>query len=85
MKEYTYDDIVSVLNSNIATVIFTKKDGTERTMECTLMRPYIPESVFSKTRVIPDPRTSVSVWDIEENNWRAFRLDSIKSFEVRSV
>lgn len=68
------EDIVSLLQKNILTIKFTKRDGSEREMLCTLMDEYIPP--VSGTSV---PRDGlVTVFDLEIDEWRSIRLDSIK-------
>jgi hypothetical protein len=69
-------------------VTFTKKDGTERTMNCTLSPILVPsvkqdELVEDHKKGIkrhnPDVRT---VWDLEKKGWRSFRYDSINKYET---
>jgi len=63
-------------------VVFTKKDGTTRKMNCTLKEELIPaeKKVVSKSE---DKRNvtmeTLAVWDLDNNGWRSFRLDSITS------
>lgn len=64
-----------LLNESLR-ITFTKKDGTERTMLCTLN----PKSLFSaeeKTSSRAVSSTSIAVFDLEKNDWRSFRWDSI--------
>jgi len=73
------------LQGTVATVVFTKADGTERTMRCTLLAEYLPapegpQLLTESTRKEND--SVLSVWDIENGGWRSFRLDSIKSIVV---
>lgn len=79
-------ELKETLQNGIITVTFTKTDGTERTMKCTLIPEYIPAKPVAEgqqllteelTRV-ENPNT-ISVWDLESNGWRSFRIDSIKS------
>jgi hypothetical protein len=73
------------LQGNVATVVFTKADGTERTMRCTLLAEYlpVPEGAQLLTESVRKENDNVlSVWDIENGGWRSFRLDSIKSIAV---
>ena len=59
-------------------VTFTKKDGSERTMRCTLNASSIPTESNAKensTRVIPS--TALAVYDLDKKEWRSFRWDSI--------
>ena len=66
-----------MLRAGPVTITFTKKDGTQREMLCTLqegvMVPYV-----SLTGAIRAKNDEVcKVWDIAENEWRSFRYDSI--------
>lgn len=71
---------------NAVTVKFTKKDGSERTMLCTLNEQKIP---FDKLPKLKEPTEeapavasvvdAVRVFDVEKQEWRSFRFDSIKS------
>ena len=80
-----------MLHSGVVTVIFTKKDGTERTMKCTLNSELLPpsnkpfvevnESTETKT-VRATPIDSLAVFDVEAKSWRSFRYDSVKSFSI---
>ena len=75
------------LQGNVATVVFTKADGTERTMRCTLLAEYLPapegpQLLTESTRKEND--SVLSVWDIDNGGWRSFRIDSIKSIVVGS-
>jgi alpha-glucosidase (family GH31 glycosyl hydrolase) len=70
-------------------VTFTKKDGTERKMRCTLAESRIPtdkqpKSAKEKTDsdVIP---ASQPVFDLDINEWRAFRWDSLTEVDVREA
>jgi hypothetical protein len=73
------------LQGNVATVVFTKADGTERTMRCTLVDEYLPDpaepQLLQENTRAENPNV-LSVWDIENGGWRSFRLDSIKSVSV---
>lgn len=78
------EKIFNELKSNICEVLFMKADGTERVMKCTLHESYLPEQIELEESIQNNTtqKTSISVWDIEKNNWRAFRTNSIMSFEV---
>jgi hypothetical protein len=69
------DDIKKQLQENILTVTFIKKDGTERTMRCTLQESYLPTTKVRKK----ENATVLSVWDLDKLGWRSFRVDSIKT------
>lgn len=70
----------SHLKHGPVTVIFTKKDGTERTMLCTTkseLVPQVEESVEPK-REKKANEDLMSVYDLEAKGWRSFRWDSVK-------
>ena len=73
------DWLIGLLKSEIVELTFTKKDGTERVMQCTLQESSIPETAKPKgsNRAVSDE--SLRVFDTEKNEWRSFRWDSIKS------
>ena len=74
-KEFK-DRIVRDLKLGNVEVLFTKKDGSERKMLCTLVN--IPAEHQPKNEVEYAENT-VRVFDIEKQGWRSFRLDSVKS------
>ena len=62
-------------------VTFTKVDGSERIMLCTLNESKIPESKRPKTEASSSSTGStVRVFDTEIGEWRSFRLDSVVSY-----
>ena len=71
------------LKLHIVSVSFTKKDGTQRNMYCTLKPEALPpqvdleESIGRKTN-----DDVVAVFDIEYQGWRSFRHDSVISWRV---
>ena len=60
------------------TITFTKKDDSLRVMKCTLMESKIPSTKESNKKKSEE---SIAVFDLEVNEWRSFRYDSIK--EIR--
>ena len=75
--------LLSLLRAGQVTVVFTKTDGSEREMLCTLQDAYLPEQYRGKGAPIVETVSShFSVWDIEEAGWRSFRLDTVKSVRV---
>lgn len=64
-------------NSDVE-VTFTKVDGTERVMRCTLVESLITP-YEKKTERVREPNSEVlRVWDLEKQEWRGFRYDAIK-------
>ena len=64
-------------------IMFTKKDGTERTMRATLVESRIPveKQPKSETQVSQTAGSAIRVFDSEAQEWRSFRWDSVKKVE----
>lgn len=73
-----------VLKENILLVTFTKKDGTVRTMRCTLKPDLLPAQTDIEEQVQKKAPNldALAVWDLEKAAWRSFRFDSILTFSV---
>ena len=74
-------NLTELLRSSIVEVTFTKVDGTERVMRCTLQPQYLPESIEKEGVKVRNADVQ-SVWDIDINAWRSFRFDSVKEFGI---
>jgi hypothetical protein len=93
-KTIMRDWVKSLLNKQEITVRFTKADGTERDMKCTLNWHLIPAkevkhqmgSVDGIVRESIKPRHApkepdpavIKVFDLEAQAWRSFRMDRLK-------
>ena len=92
VKEQIRDWVKGLLQNSEITVTFTKADGTDREMLCTLDGSRIPQKPVvvsttgpvdgivresKKPRKEPDPH-SVRVYDLEKQEWRSFRFDRLK-------
>jgi hypothetical protein len=80
------DWLKSVLRDGEVTVTFTKVDGTERVMKCTLKEgliiPTESEVVQGKVKRTKVPSPDVlPVFDTEAKQWKSFRWDSIKQVD----
>ena len=74
----------SLLKNEIVTITFTKKDGTDREMRCTLKQDLLPvtevvESIEEDKPKRAKSETSVAVFDLDVEGWRAFSIDSVKT------
>jgi len=75
----------SCLNTSICTITFTKKNGDERVMKCTLDEQHFPpiqKEAAEVGEVRQKSKDALAVFDIEAQAWRSFRWDSIKRFEM---
>jgi hypothetical protein len=80
------DNVKDLLQAVSATVVFTKKDGTERSMNCTLQESFLPKVEVDSTaekKTRSENLECLSVWDIDNEGWRSFRLDSIKEIILK--
>lgn len=77
-------DMKQILQNNVAMVVFTKADGTERQLKCTLLPEYLPHTPNDGQQLLQEDLptyqnlTTISAWDLEKNAWRSFRIDSVK-------
>jgi hypothetical protein len=75
-------------------ITFTKLDGSERVMNCTMVMDLIPEDMRPKTlNESSDPQDSkhnsphnsaCRVFDVDKQAWRSFRWDSITKFKFNN-
>ena len=88
-KKFTKDEInLSFSQSKTLTVVFTKKDGSLRTMLCTKDIETIPTEHRPKVKDgsdrpgKPTPDHLLSVFDLEANGWRSFIIENVLSVEA---
>jgi hypothetical protein len=74
------DWLVGLLRTGKVNVVFQKKDGEMRDMECTLREELLPKVEQGKKTDRKNIQ-SLPVFDINKNEWRAFRFDSIKQIK----
>ena len=82
-KEWTYGLLCDEHAKDLC-ITFTKKDGTERKMFCTLSAGRIPADKTPKETSSNSSQTSgsaVRVFDTEKQEWRSFRWDSVIKVE----
>ena len=82
----TRDGIKDILKTSVANVTFTKSDGTERIMRCTLKEEFLPEMVSEDDQSEKKARKVnldvLPVWDLDKKSWRSFRIDSLCKLEI---
>ena len=78
--------IKDALYSGKTVVSFTKTNGEQREMLCTLRPDLIPPQPVSENEKIPRKENPdvQAVWDLEKEAWRSFRFDSV-SFILENV
>jgi WYL_2, Sm-like SH3 beta-barrel fold len=76
----TSNNLIDTLKSNVVQIKFLKVDGTERTMNCTLKEEYI-KPFDKKTDRVKEPKDGLlSVWDIDNDGWRSFKVENLISY-----
>ena len=81
---FTYDNVYSILKNGVASVTFTKVDGSNRVMRCTLMDQYLPEQYRGKGAMLTEAGNTIRVYDLDLGEWRSFRVDSVTSIHNSS-
>ena len=61
-KDLERADIVELLLNNVATVTFTKRDGSERVMECTLLQEVLSEKFPVKLEKPEETESKIKEW-----------------------
>ena len=79
---FTKEKIMEFLKANVAEVTFTKSDGTERLMKCTLKEDVVIPYSKKTDRTKEVNNDIVPVFDVEKNEWRSFRVDSVQSISL---
>ena len=60
-------------------VTFTKSDGTEREMKCTLVPKQLPKvEIKEDAKPRKESTTSMRVFDLEKKEWRSFTIKKVK-------
>ena len=73
-------EMLDALRKGICLVEFEEKDGTIREMRCTLNQFIIPKAKMPKDGVAYSEST-IRVYEPVIDEWRSFRVDSVKKFE----
>ena len=76
--------VKDVLVKDIVEATFTKINGDELVMTCTVQPDNLPEVVLKegeeqKERVIKNPENSLAVYHTKAEGWRSFIIRNIKS------
>jgi len=77
----TKDEMKEALAHCVCTVLFTKVNGEERTMHCTTNIDFIPKDKHPKSSV-NGREDVIAAFDTSKQDWRSFRVDSVKEFKV---
>jgi hypothetical protein len=82
----TRDEIVTMLQSGVCQVTFTKVNGELRKMPCTLrsdLLPSIDPPNINENKTRKTNTDNLSVWCTDKNEWRSFKIANVQ--EVISI
>ena len=85
LEKQIYDWLKGILPTTEAIITFTKVDGTERVMKCTLEADKLPPVVVKedvKPRKQSDSTKALRVFDLEKKEWRSFTIKNLKRIEL---
>jgi hypothetical protein len=75
--------MMEMLQTSQCRVIFTKLNGEERDMLCTLKDDVIPKATkdpITQKKVRDLNEEVLAVWDVNKEGWRSFRISNVVSF-----
>lgn len=75
------EELIDRLKTEICEIVFEKRDGSHRTMICTLKADILPYVSAEDMRESVRANDFIPVWDLEENAWRAFKPSKLISLE----
>jgi hypothetical protein len=75
------ETLVNGLKKDVLTINFTKVNGEERVMNCTLNETLLPEAITSDSEK-KENLDVIAVWDTDKDAWRSFRVDSVNSIKI---
>jgi hypothetical protein len=70
--------VVDMLHKETVNITFTKVNGEEREMTCSLQESLLPPKKEGTTQRKENPDV-LAVFDIVNEGWRSFRWDSLKT------
>lgn len=78
--------LTEMLDFNIVTVTFLKKDGSERVMKCTTSSAITQSDIETEPKKERKTNEEVKpVFDVDARAWRSFRWDSVKRIEFSII
>jgi len=81
---YSKEELQDKLRTGVFTVTFTKVNGDERIMPCTLVESAIPASAKPKgsgKEPTAKQLENLGVWSIESEGWRSFKVKNVTNIE----
>lgn len=66
-------------------ITFTKSDGTDREMRCTLVESFIPTNKIPKKTDRISPESTQRVFDTDKQEWRSFKWETVKRVDFSII
>jgi hypothetical protein len=80
------DIVLNDLRNNVIEVTFTKVNGEERIMRCTLRPDLLPKTFTEETeqekKFHNENLNTIAAWDVQKGGWRSFRMDSVSYLQI---
>ena len=82
--QYKREDVIRALKEAVVEIVFTKLDGTMRTMQATLDPSHMPPgsdtSYLDEMHQRPEYQDRIVAWDMQAKGWRTIVVhkDNIK-------
>jgi WYL_2, Sm-like SH3 beta-barrel fold len=84
--QYERDTLLRDLKINVVEIHFTKVDGSNRKMKCTLIPKWLPPNTnmqhLEEMHHKEENKSTIAVWDLEQSGWRSFRIENVQYAEV---
>ena len=71
--------LIKNLQKRTMRITFTKVNGEERVMDCSLQEHIVPATKYTDRK---QNEEVLPVWDINKGEWRSFRVDSVTNIEL---
>jgi hypothetical protein len=84
ITDMTREEMITELQQRECRVIFTKINGEERNMICTLQEDVLPpakkDDPLTQKKVRAVNEQTVVAWDVNKSAFRSFRVENVISF-----
>jgi hypothetical protein len=78
------ESLSAALHNRVVDLKFLKVNGEMRFMACTLQSEYLPAPKPSSKEKPYNPDIQ-AVWDVEADDWRRFRWDSVTEWDGEEI
>lgn len=75
MKQWNKQELSTMLAKGICQITFTKVNGEQRVMPCTLKEEFLPNKTTPTTASLNE--TNMAVWCVDKQAWRSFKVANV--------